>query len=52
MSYNYNFTHFVFAPEAPNSFKFTFEVCMLHNPQELDTLIFMTSDQDDGSPSY
>ena len=47
-----NFTHFVFQPEKPDQYKFTFETCMLKNPEYLESLIFITSDQDDGSQNY
>ena len=42
----------MFLPSEPNLYKFTFETCMLSNPQDLETLVFLTSDQDDGSPHY
>jgi hypothetical protein len=49
---NFNFSHFVFLSSEPNLYKFTFETCMLSNPNDLETLVFLTSDQDDGSPHY
>ena len=42
----------MFSPEEGNLFKFTFNVCMISNPEDLECLIFLTSDQEDGSPSY
>lgn len=47
-----NFKHFVFSPQEGNYFKFHFNVCTISNPHDLETLIYLSADQEDGSASY
>jgi len=47
-----NFQHYVFSPDEGNYIKFNFNVCSISNPYDLETLIYLTADQEDGSASY
>lgn len=44
-----NYTFFSFVPNESNYYRFTFEICMAHNPEELENLIYLEVQKEDGS---